>query len=307
MCFAGITNFRPRDWSDQVIWPMNNVVKKMALPLSKSLSELPEYRHVLANLVLRDLKVKYQLATLGFLWSLLYPAILLGIYFVIFSRVVRFGEQFPHYWALLLSGMIAFQFIQGATVEGMYSIRKNSTIIRKVYVPMEILVIAGVTVKLVEFLLQMAIVITLLAILHHGTVYEFSLFKTLVVLPAAILLAYIFVLGVSLPLAAMAVIYRDLDHIVNLVMLGLFYLTPVFWASQKIKDSKWLPLLAFNPAANLLELFRGPLYFGHWPENLAVGGSPLATWGICVLFSFGALFIGHAMFNRSKHLLAEVV
>ncbi len=286
---------------------MINVVKNMALPLSKSLSELPEYRHVLANLVLRDLKVKYQLASLGFVWSLLYPAILLGIYFVIFSRVVRFGEQFPHYWALLLSGMIAFQFIQGGIVDGMYSIRKNSTIIRKVYVPMEILVIAGVTVKLVEFLLQMTIVITLLAILHHGTIYEFSVFKTLAILPAAILLTYVFVLGVSLPLAAMAVIYRDLDHIVNLVMLGLFYLTPVFWASQKIAGSKYLPLLALNPAAGFIELFRGPLYFGHWPSNPAVGGSPAATWSICIFFAFGSLLAGHAMFDRYKHLLAEVV
>jgi ABC-type polysaccharide/polyol phosphate export permease len=279
----------------------------MALPLSKSLSELPEYRHVLANLVLRDLKVKYQLASLGFVWSLLYPAILLGIYFIVFSRIAKFGEQFPHYWALLLSGMIAFQFIQGATVDGMYSIRKNSTIIRKVYVPMEILVIAGVTVKLVEFLLQMSIVLVLLAVLHHGKIYEFSLFKTLVVLPAAILLAYIFVLGVSLPLAAMAVIYRDLDHIVNLVMLGMFYLTPVFWASQIVSNSYCLPLLALNPAANFLELFRGPLYFGHWPQNLAVGGSAVATWGICIFFSFTALIVGHAIFNRFKHLLAEVV
>jgi ABC-type polysaccharide/polyol phosphate export permease len=172
---------------------------------------------------------------------------------------------------------------------------------------MEILVIAGVTVKLVEFMLQMSIVITLLAVLHHGTIYEFSVLKTLVVLPAAVLLTYIFVLGVSLPLAAMAVIYRDLDHIVNLVMLGLFYLTPVFWASQRLTGSKWLPLLALNPAANLLELFRGPLYFGHWPSNPAVGGSAVATWGICIFFSFGALFVGHAIFNRFKLLLAEVV
>ena len=110
-----------------------------------------------------------------------------------------------------------------------------------------------------------------------------------------------------LPLAAMAVIYRDLDHIVNLVMLGMFYLTPVFWASQMVASSKWLPLLALNPAANFLELFRGPLYFGHWPQNLAVGGSAIATWGICIFFSFTALIVGHAIFNRFKHLLAEVV
>src|SRR5688572_31383456 len=80
---------------------------RMNLPLSKSLSELPEYRFVLANLIARDLKVRYQDKALGFLWSLLHPALLLGIWYLVFSHVVRIDIGGPRYWAFLLPGLLA--------------------------------------------------------------------------------------------------------------------------------------------------------------------------------------------------------
>src|SRR5204863_6970691 len=102
----------------------------MTFPLSKSLSELPEYSQVLGNLIARDLKVKYQSKALGFVWSLLHPAILIGIWYVVFSmRVIRFDHK--NYWAFLISGMITFQFMQQSIVEGAWAVRKNSGIIRK--------------------------------------------------------------------------------------------------------------------------------------------------------------------------------
>src|SRR5438876_10271818 len=112
----------------------------MVTSLSRNLHELLEYRQVLANLIARDLKVKYQSKALGFVWSLLHPAILVGIWYIVFSmKVIRF--DYHNYWAFLISGMITFQFMQQSILEGAWAVRKNSGIIRKVYVPMEILVI----------------------------------------------------------------------------------------------------------------------------------------------------------------------
>ena len=138
----------------------------MTLSLAQSLSELPEYRRVLATLVVRDLKVKYQTKALGFVWSLLYPAMMIGIWYVVFKRIVRI--EMPHYWAFLIVGMLPFQFVQNAILDGSGAVRRNAALIRKVYMPMEILVIAGVTVKLIEFLMQLVVAIALLAALHHG-------------------------------------------------------------------------------------------------------------------------------------------
>ena len=124
-----------------------------------TLRELPQYRQVLFNLVARDLKVKYQRSILGFVWTLVYPAAMIGIYMVVFGLVLR--SSLENFWAYLIAGLLPFQFISGAVTEGAAAIRSNANLVRKIYFPAEILVIATVTAKLVEFLLQMLIGIVL--------------------------------------------------------------------------------------------------------------------------------------------------
>lgn len=277
----------------------------MTLSLTTSLTEPPEYRRVLGNLIARDLKVKYQTKALGFLWSLLYPAMMIAIWYIVFRRVIKIGM--PHYWAFLIVGMLPFQFMNSAILEGAGAVRRNAGLIRKVYMPMEILVIAGVTVKLVEFLLQFAIAIAFLAVAHHGEEASISIWRAIVIVPSAIGLMYIFTLGVALPLAAWSVIYRDLEHVVSLALTALMYLTPVFWSITFIEKSSWRWLFAFNPLMSFVELFREPLYWGTWPTNGAIGGGFLAAWSLACFFAIASFVIGYELFDRSKHVLAEVV
>jgi lipopolysaccharide transport system permease protein len=277
----------------------------MTLPLTKSLSALPEYRSVLLTLIVRDLKVKYQTKGLGFFWSLLYPAVMLGIWYTVFRTIIKI--EMPHYWAFLICGMLPFQFVQNAIMEGSSAVRRNAGLVRKVYMPMEVLVIAGVTVKLVEFLLQLLVAIVLLAVLHRGDQVGFSLFKTIVCLPGAVMLLYLFVLGVSLPLAGWSVIYRDLEHMIGLGLMALFYLTPIFWSITFIQDIAWRKWFALNPITDLIELLRGPLYWGAWPMNPALGGGALTAWGVACGFAVATFVTGYTLFDRTKHVLAEVV
>jgi ABC-2 type transport system permease protein len=279
----------------------------MMLSLATSLTELPEYRRVLGTLIARDLKVKYQTKALGFVWSLLYPALMIAIWYVVFKRIVRL--DIADYWAFLISGMLPFQFVQSAISEGSGAVRRNAGLIRKVYVPMEVLVIAGVTVKLVEFLMQLAVAIALLLAFHHarGEVAHISLWRAIFTLPLAISLLYVFALGAALPLAAWSVIYRDLEHMISLAMLALMYLTPVFWSVSLVADKWWVKLFALNPVLHLIELFRGPLYWGAWPANAALGHSSFNAWAVAMLFSVLFFVGGYTLFDRSKHILAEVV
>lgn len=269
----------------------------MTPTLATSLSELPEYRRALFTLVARDLKVKYQTKALGFLWSLLYPAMMIAIWYAVFRGVLK--VNLPNYWAYLIVGMLPFQFVQNAILEGSGAVRKNAGLIRKVYVPMEVLVIAGVTVKLVEFLAQLAVAVLVLAIAHRTEGYGFSALSTLMVLPSAVLLAYLFALGVALPLAAWTVMYRDLEHLVTLALTMLIYLTPIFWSLSLIEGTKWKWLFMLNPLMHLIDLFRGPLYWGAVPT--------LWTWGPAIAFASVAFVGGYVLFDRSKHVLAEVV
>ena len=274
----------------------------------KNARELPEYVEVLRNLVARDIKAKYQSRTLGLGWSLLHPAILLGIWYFVFHRAGLLRDAMPRYWAYLLSGMLVYQFICAAIVEGAGAIRRNAGIVRKVYLPLEILVVAGVTVKFVEFLIQLAVALVLLAAMHQGEGNAaFAPVKTLIVLPAALVLVYLFALGVALPLSAWTVIYRDLDHIINLALTALFYITPVFWAPYMLWNVKHGWLIVLNPISNLLELFHGPLYWGTWPANYMLGRGALSAWAIAAAGSAIAFIGGYLLFQRSKNVLAEVV
>ncbi len=274
----------------------------------QSLSELPEYRQVLLNLIARDLKVKYQKSILGFFWTLLYPAFMLGIYVVIFGLVLSNGIE--NFWAYLIAGLLPFQFIMSSVLEGAAAIRTNGNLIRKIYFPAEILVIATVTAKLIEFLLQLLVAMLFLVLWHHGQTAQFSPVKTLLVLPGAIFLLYCFALGLALPLAAWSVIYRDLEHILGLMMTAWFYVTPIFWSlalaiEHLPRTYEWFLL---NPALNLLELFRSPLYWGTYPLNHAAPNTGSAeAWALAALPAAISLIGGYWIFNRSKRVLAEVV
>jgi ABC-2 type transport system permease protein len=262
---------------------------------------------VLVNLVARDLKVKYQRSVLGFLWTLVYPAFMLGIYIVIFGLVLRIDIE--NFWAYLIAGLLPFQFLTAAVVEGSHAIRTNSSLIRKIYFPAEVLVIATVTAKLVEFLGQLAVAILFLAIWHHGDAVGVSLGKAMGVLPGAIAALYLLALGLALPLAAWSVIWRDLEHLVALAMTAWFYLTPIFWNVELARRhigqaAQWFVL---NPAMNVIELFRGPLYWGAWPANHAIGGGPGTAWATALLGSCLIFVLGYILFNRSKRILSEVV
>ena len=121
------------------------------------------------------------------------------------------------------------------------------------------------------------------------------------------MLVYLFVLGISLPLAAWTVIYRDLDHIISLAMTALFYVTPVFWAIPMLAGKKFIWLVALNPVADLLELFHSPLYWGRWPENIAVGYGALGAWAVPIAIVTVVFIAGYELFDKSKRILAEVV
>jgi ABC-2 type transport system permease protein len=267
---------------------------------------LHEFRYVAFNLVLRDLRARYQDSLLGVLWTLIYPAILLAIWVTVFGTVMRFGAS--DYWAFLLSGLLPFQFLQSAIADGTSAVRRNAALIRKIYVPSEVLVISAITSKLVEFCIQMTLAVIAMLIFHQDGPdgRGASLSHVLVVLPAAVILTYVMAIGIALPLAAWSIIYRDLEHIASAALFAWLYLSPVFWILSDSSVQPWIRWLSLNPAMYLLDLFRGPLFYGDWPSNPLLGG-PVVVIALATTATAFILVAGYMIFNRGKDLLAEVV
>lgn len=255
------------------------------------MTTLWSYRTLLASLVARNIKVKYQRSTLGFLWTLLNPLVMVGVLGTVFTYVVRI--QVEHFWAFLVSGFFTWNYFSVSLYAAAYTLPEHAHITRSIAFPKELLIIGAALSRLVEFGIEIVLVLVLLAmLLHHGVPASYLLVPYLVLLQLAL------ALGLQLPIATLAVFYKDVEHALPIALTALFYLTPVFYPVTMVPE--WLrPLFLANPVAQLITLYHQVLYEGRFPDV-----ELLATASIFAAVLLGA---GFAVFNRYKGVFAEIV
>jgi lipopolysaccharide transport system permease protein len=246
---------------------------------------------LLANLVARNLRVKYQRSALGFVWTLLNPLLTVGVLIAVFHYVVRI--QVPHYWAFLLSGYFVWSFTLQTLTAATTVLPEHAHLARSLPLPSEVLITATVLSRLVEFLAELVLVLILLTAFHHGGVPAGYLW-----LPALILLQVALVLGLTLPIATLSAFFHDVQHALPIGLMVLFYVSPVFYPASLVPERlrAWYQL---NPFAGLLTAYQSALYQGHAPAP-----------GLLALTAAEALVIagiGYAIFRRYRALLPEIV
>ena len=174
--------------------------------------EIIEYRFMIGSLVRRELRGKYEKSVLGFLWSFLSPLFQILIYNIVFTRV--FHNDLPNYYIYLMAGLLPWTFFSESLGQGTGSIIYNAEMVKKIYFPREVLVIAEVTAKLVNMLLSFIVMTFFLIVSGIG----FS--KQLVLLPVVILAEYLLALGFALLISSLG-ISRESSSTRNLVKLSL--------------------------------------------------------------------------------------
>jgi lipopolysaccharide transport system permease protein len=225
-------------------------------------SDLLRYRELFRNLFRRDFQARYKGSALGVLWSLVNPLLLTGIYLVVFSILFRF--DIPHYPLFLLSGLAVWLFFAGSVALAGRSMIDSANLIKKVRFPRQLVPLSVVATQLVTFVVMLAILIPVNLIWIPETRDTFWLALPLAVLVVAL------VAGVALAVASANVVYRDVEHIVNALLLPLFFLTPVFYTLDLVPGADehrtvvslmhWL-----NPLTPPIEALRAPLFWGEWP------------------------------------------
>lgn len=254
-------------------------------------TEVWRARDLLRSLAARNLKVKYQRSALGFLWTLLNPLLTLAVLAAVFTHVVKI--QVPDYWAFLLSGYFVWNYLFQMLSTATYVLAEHAGLRRSVAFPGEVLVLSATASRLVELAIELGLVLAALVAFHHGAVpASFSLLPLLVVL--LVLLA----LGLALPLSVFSAFYNDVQHALPVVLMVLFYASPVFYPARLVPpEVRRFYLL--NPIAGLLTLFHEVLYEGRFPSLALLGGVAAAS---VILF-----VLGYAVFNRYKAILAEIL
>jgi len=227
------------------------------------LRELAGYRELLANLTVRDLKLKYKGSILGVGWSLLNPLIMMVIYYAVFSVFLR-AVVLPNYWALVLGGLLAWIFFSQALSAASISFVRTSSLITKVYFPIETLPLANVLAHFINFVIMLALLILVLF------VARIPLGPSLVLLPVIVFAHLAFTIGLGLFLATVTVYFRDLEHVVTLATTALFYVTPVLYpldpAALPHGAARFIPYVKINPLTWFLESYHAVLYYGTWPD-----------------------------------------
>jgi ABC-2 type transport system permease protein len=210
---------------------------------------------LLALLVRKDLKVKYQDSTLGFLWSLANPLLLFAVYSFVFQVVFKSG--IPNFGVYLMSGLLIWTAFQGSVQGAASSVTGNAGLVRKVPFPLPVLPLSAVGFAGVHFVLQSAVLI----IVMFAIGFPFVGLSLFLLIPA-LLVAVIFATALGMIVASLNVRYRDTEHLVEVVMIAWFWLNPVVYAAGLIRDRvhEWFWVYMINPMAPVIGASQRAIY-----------------------------------------------
>ena len=272
--------------------------------LGIKLRDLRHYQYLLRNLVVRDLKARYKNSVLGILWSVLNPLFLMIVFTILFT--VLANNEIRQYPIFVLVGLIPWNFFSGALTSGTTSVTGNSSLVKKVYFPREMLPTSALLSNLVNFLFAFAVLVLFL--------YIFGIGLTVHALWVPVLLAtqLIFTLGLCLLLGSLTVFYRDVLMILEVVLLAWFFMTPVFYSLEMFGSTATVLGVTFNPAqvmrwlnpmASIIDGYRTVLW-GTYGSNGPVGMNAaylLRTFVTSVL----VLALGYGVFVRLNPYFGE--
>jgi ABC-type polysaccharide/polyol phosphate export permease len=245
--------------------------------------ETYRYRELIWALALKDLKIRYKRSVLGFLWALLNPALLMLVLTLVFSTVLRF--PIPHYAIFLLSVLLPWTFFSQSLSYAVESIVGNGDLIKKVKVAKLVFPMAAIVSNLINFGLSLIPLALLVLLMRH------PFYWTWLYLPVPLLALTIFTMGMAFFFAVANVYYRDVAHILQIVLSAWFYVTPIIYSLDFIPTKhQWL--FKLNPIIYVINGFRLSVYYGLLPKAPSI----IASF-VC---AFVSLFIGFAIFRKNQ-------
>lgn len=217
---------------------------------TKKLTQRYRYTIILlTQLVKTDFKLRYQNSFLGYLWSLLKPLFLFAIMYAVFVKVIKVNYGVPHSGIYLLLGIVIWTFFVEFTGGSVPSIVGKGDLLRKLNFPRYTIVLAGAFSALINFMLNLTIVLIFMLIARVGVGIN------ILYLPFLFVELFVFCLGLALFLSAIYVKLRDIGYIWDVVLQALFYATPIFFPLYLLPI--WgQKIVMLNPLAQTIQDMR---------------------------------------------------
>jgi ABC-2 type transport system permease protein len=261
-------------------------------------------RELLGMLVRRDLKSRYKDSALGFVWVIAKPLTQLAIYFVVIGHFLGAARNIDDFAVFVFTGLTAFGLFSEIVMSGTASIVNNAALVKKVALPREMFPLASVGSSLFNFGVQLVILFIAALTLGPGIVWSNFGYAVL-----AFLLIVLFASALALALAALNVFFRDVQYLVEVVMLVLLWASPVVYswsmAADRVVSYSWplLQLYTSNPVTLAVLGFQKAFWVSG-PETAFPGHLALRL-GIAILVSLALLVAVHAQFVKAQGRFAQ--
>jgi len=273
----------------------------------RSVREVVEYRELLSQLTRKELKVKYKDSVLGFLWTLVRPLLQLLVYSVAIGIFLGSGRVIPQFGVYLFTGLVAWTLFTDILGGCTGAIVGNAGLVKKVYFPRELLPLSVIGAAVVNFVLQLVVLVGAYVVTGH-----WPRPGDLLLVPLAMLVLVVFACALGLLLAAANVYLRDVQYLVEIGLLLWFWMTPIVYDWTKVKDQladgpyNWLyELYLANPMANVVLAFQRSLWRAGETTPFYYGGDLALRLLVLLVVSCGLLWAAQRVFARAAGNFAQ--
>jgi len=247
------------------------------------------YRELLWRLVVKDLKLKYRGSVFGFLWSLLNPLLMIVVYTVAFTFILRVrSEGFVFY---LMLGQLSWTLFASSASMSTGAIVDNSGLLKSVLFPKAILPIGTVLFNLAQYLLTVSVFLPAMLLW-----YQVPLVAPMLLFPVFLALQVVFTIGVALTLATATAFFRDVRHLLEVTLSILFWTTPIVYELRQVPERMQL-LILLSPVSSFVVAYQQIFFYREWPAA--------TVWLMATAHALGAFVVGALLFLAFEDRFTE--
>ncbi len=270
--------------------------------------ELARHRDLLLSLALRDVKVRYKQTVLGVIWVVLQPLLAALVFSFVFGKVARMPSGRGSYLLFAYTGMLAWNLFSNVLSRSSQALVANTHLVTKVYFPRLVLPLSTVGSSLLDFGVALAMLAVLMGVERLVPASSVAATATatvaptigpgLLLLPVWVTILVLLAVGSGLIAGALMVSYRDVQHVIPMLLTLGLYISPVAWAVSAV-PSRYRLVFELNPLSSFLEAFRWSL----------LGDGTVAAWPILYTTALAVLVFGAGLwvFRRMERRFADVL
>ena len=273
-----------------IYWPIRALANKILM--ISFIKNIYRFRELLIGLSISYIKARYKQTILGIGWAIVPTIILVITVIFVFPSFKQVSDIEGPYLLFVFIGFWVWTFFSSALSFAIPNLVQNVNLLRKIYFPREILVVAAIVPVLIDYSVGLLIIVGII------TFYKVHIGFSLIILPIVFLIQVVLTLGISLMGSIVNVAFRDVSKLLPTVMQVIFFISPIIYPVSLAPEKFRLILLA-NPLSGIIESYRSILLNGIWPDLSLLFYS---------LFSSIIIFvIGYYCFKKGEQVIADII